>query len=87
MNKIEILIDALPDTPEAIAELLKEEGVTGNHASYSCPLANHFKSRGVSTYVNASSIGSGSDSVPNSAHIAKFVQRFDSGEFPELEAK
>lgn len=95
---IQEIIDRLEqNTPEAICELFMAEGIEGDtRDAYNCPLANYVKREtgyeytGVThTYISGSQT---MDVFPTQVqfvmggNVARFVENFDRGWFPSLEA-
>jgi hypothetical protein len=97
-DEIEEALAALPTTPDDIAYVLGELGITGlAHAACQCPIANYLgaeiKDPGAHIAVSANEIclfheADGDDgwstTVPLPKHISSFVTRFDTGRYEAL---
>lgn len=82
------LLADLGTTAEQIAASLKEMGVTGDHRSGSCPVANFLNRQGDDkTYsVGMAVIYPGAEVYISSPEpIRQFVWEFDGGKYPDLE--
>lgn len=91
---LEQAIAELPDTADGIAEFLIEQECRGNREDGTCcPVARYLQGTGLfpDAFVDFNWIFSdGADyegeGIEPPPHIAEFVERFDRGEWPELDA-
>jgi len=89
MKSIREMLDILGDTPDEIAESLKQKGIKGEKENcYCCPLAEYLKSQGVSQVVvtDVKVKGIYRDTLESGSFrkIRDFVFKVDAGEYPDL---
>lgn len=93
MDKIQILLNSLPDNADDIASYFKLQGIAGAKSrDTKCPLANYLRANGIAASVGSCTI------APLDTHYllhtwvslptacADFVNNFDAGLYPDLEA-
>jgi len=91
-RKLRRLVDSLPATPDAIAELLVKEDCYGYRRSNGrCPLANYLKKHGVKNVVvgvytvfDDTSFFNFEIECKLPKQASEFIKQFDSGKYPEL---
>jgi hypothetical protein len=88
---IQEALDALPDTPGAIADLLVERGIKGKRDNeWECPAARYVKEAAKPTAPNADvtvvteiAVDGETWEIPDALNL--FIDAFDKGEFPDLD--
>jgi len=82
-------------TADEIADLFRREGIKGSHGAAKCPVSNYLKretdirysvfrsARQYDEEQHCERVERESYEVPSSAFI--FIQRFDAGQYPDLE--
>lgn len=89
MNNLAETIAGMGRTPTEIAQFLQNKHVTGQRrVGELCPVANYLRSEGFNEiFVTAEGVAAlGCDEIafgPRSA-VAKFVEGFDEGDYPQL---
>lgn len=86
------LLARLGPTPAAVAESLRDAGITGcRESANGCPVARYLRQRGANAAVVSiadTAIISDNNSVPvavlNPAAVSRFIEDFDAGGWPEL---
>jgi hypothetical protein len=85
---LEQALAALPDTPDGIAALLREQGIRGVRTDpCACPLAVYLTGLNIeapSVTESVVSINGAEEWMFTPDHIEAFVRRFDGGAWPEL---
>lgn len=86
---LEQALAELPDTADGIAAYLIEQECHGKRkAGLRCPIANFLRGTGEfdDPFVDRAVVYSDERySVPTPQHVSAFVDRFDAGEWPELD--
>jgi hypothetical protein len=86
---LEQALAELPDTAGGIAAYLIEQECRGRREDGArCPIANYLRGTGEFNYPFVDHAVVYSDerySVPTPQHVSAFVDRFDAGEWPELD--
>lgn len=79
-------LESLGGTVEEVRETLSEQGITGSHSAYSCPVAQYLgASLNYPAAVCSSYTKVGDTAVSdNPAPVRRFIQLFDAGKFPEF---
>jgi hypothetical protein len=88
------ILDGLGDSSEKVAASLRGKGIKGRRCTAEqCPIARLLKSEiegatwaSVSSFCNATCVGSVSCRIRNPEPVADFVTSFDCGDYRDLEA-
>lgn len=87
-SRVEQLLDGLGDDGDAVAEHLKTLGVTGvPKDGHACPIYNYLRANDIAlAAVDIESIDFDDGWMDTPPAVRDFIEDFDDGYFPELEA-